>query len=233
MRKHSGINKKTGRLKKGYKYSGKKLKSGLPQIVKVQKGGTLEFKPKGDSENKYANCQKHGCKTSQMPFCCPTYTPASGFCRINHDGCYKTGIQKTIRKRNLSVSELANLRKKMPKVERKDIFLIEELNPKDVEKVKLPSIQKLDNLPSYKELQEKMEKIQKKTIVKPASKIRSPYISPYKYKSSKLSSLPKSIQRPSSAVRNIKFNKDFTDLLNEMRTKSSKGTRINSFRSQK
>ena len=34
IRKHSGINKSTGRLKKGYKYSGKKLKSGLPQIVK-------------------------------------------------------------------------------------------------------------------------------------------------------------------------------------------------------
>lgn len=33
-RKHSGINQTTGKLKKGYKYSGKKLKSGLPQIVK-------------------------------------------------------------------------------------------------------------------------------------------------------------------------------------------------------
>jgi len=34
VRKHCGINQQTGRLKKGYKYSGKKLKSGLPQIVK-------------------------------------------------------------------------------------------------------------------------------------------------------------------------------------------------------
>ncbi len=39
-RKHKGIiqtggNK--GRLKKGYKYSGKKLKSGLPQIIKSKK----------------------------------------------------------------------------------------------------------------------------------------------------------------------------------------------------
>ena len=33
-RKHKGINKKTGRLKKGYKYSGKILKSGLKQIIK-------------------------------------------------------------------------------------------------------------------------------------------------------------------------------------------------------
>ena len=44
MRKHKGINQKTGKLKKGYKYSGRKLKSGLPQIVKItfknkQKGG--------------------------------------------------------------------------------------------------------------------------------------------------------------------------------------------------
>lgn len=37
IRKHSGINQSTGRLKKGYKYSGKKLKSGLPQIIKNQK----------------------------------------------------------------------------------------------------------------------------------------------------------------------------------------------------
>lgn len=34
IRKHSGINQSTGRLKRGYKYSGKKLKSGLSQIVK-------------------------------------------------------------------------------------------------------------------------------------------------------------------------------------------------------
>ena len=39
-RKHQGIiqiGRKKGKLKKGYKYSGKKLKSGLPQIVKVKK----------------------------------------------------------------------------------------------------------------------------------------------------------------------------------------------------
>lgn len=35
IRKHKGINQKTGRLNKGYKYSGKKLKNGLSQIVKV------------------------------------------------------------------------------------------------------------------------------------------------------------------------------------------------------
>jgi len=34
IRKHKGINQKTGRLNKGYKYSGKKLKSGLKQIIK-------------------------------------------------------------------------------------------------------------------------------------------------------------------------------------------------------
>jgi len=35
-RKHQGINQTTGKLKKGYKY-GKKLKSGLRQVVKVSK----------------------------------------------------------------------------------------------------------------------------------------------------------------------------------------------------
>ena len=39
VRKHQGINQKTGKLKRGYKYTGKKLKSGLPQIAKIQKGG--------------------------------------------------------------------------------------------------------------------------------------------------------------------------------------------------
>ena len=36
IRKHKGIVQtggKKGKLKKGYKYSGKKLKSGLPQII--------------------------------------------------------------------------------------------------------------------------------------------------------------------------------------------------------
>lgn len=38
VRKHKGIVQiggKIGKLRKGYKYSGKKLKSGIPQIVKV------------------------------------------------------------------------------------------------------------------------------------------------------------------------------------------------------
>ena len=36
IRKHSGINKQTGRLNKGYRYSGKELKSGLSQIIKCK-----------------------------------------------------------------------------------------------------------------------------------------------------------------------------------------------------
>lgn len=36
IRKHSGINQSTGKLKKGYKYSGKKLKSGLSEIIKLK-----------------------------------------------------------------------------------------------------------------------------------------------------------------------------------------------------
>ena len=43
IRKHKGINQQTGKLKKGFKYSGKKLKSGLPEIIRVkkQKGGKV------------------------------------------------------------------------------------------------------------------------------------------------------------------------------------------------
>ena len=48
IRKHKGINQSTGRLKSGYKYSGKKLKSGLPEIVRILKkktkgGGKVTF----------------------------------------------------------------------------------------------------------------------------------------------------------------------------------------------
>ena len=50
IRKHKGINQKTGKLKRGYKYTGKKLKSGLPQIVKIQKGGGVMDKIKGQIE---------------------------------------------------------------------------------------------------------------------------------------------------------------------------------------
>ena len=41
IRKHKGINQTTGRLKKGYKYSGKKLKSGLKEIVAIKKKKNL------------------------------------------------------------------------------------------------------------------------------------------------------------------------------------------------
>ena len=36
VRKHSGINQKTGKLKKGFRYSGKKIKNGAPEIIKVK-----------------------------------------------------------------------------------------------------------------------------------------------------------------------------------------------------
>jgi hypothetical protein len=52
VRKHKGIIQKggnKGKLKKGYKYIGKKLKNGLPKIIKVQKeqkGGRKKSKSK-------------------------------------------------------------------------------------------------------------------------------------------------------------------------------------------
>ena len=36
IRKHSGINQKTGRLKKGFRYTGRTLKSGLKEIKQVK-----------------------------------------------------------------------------------------------------------------------------------------------------------------------------------------------------
>ena len=58
FRKHSGINQNTGKLKKGYKYSGKKLKSGLPQIVKSKltcQGHLSRKISKNIHEKKYKN----------------------------------------------------------------------------------------------------------------------------------------------------------------------------------
>ena len=53
IRKHKGINQKTGRLNKGYKYSGKKTKSGLKIIVKksVKKTKTRKTMKGGSKES--------------------------------------------------------------------------------------------------------------------------------------------------------------------------------------
>ena len=37
IRKHRAIDQKTGKIKKGFKFSGKRLKNGLPEIVRVKK----------------------------------------------------------------------------------------------------------------------------------------------------------------------------------------------------
>jgi hypothetical protein len=58
IRKHRGINQQTGRLKKGFKYSGKTLKSGLKEIVasKTTCKGHLSVKiRKNIKEKKYKN----------------------------------------------------------------------------------------------------------------------------------------------------------------------------------
>ena len=39
VRKHRGINPKTGKLKVGFRYSGKTLKNGAAQIIKAKEGG--------------------------------------------------------------------------------------------------------------------------------------------------------------------------------------------------
>ena len=117
-RKHSGINQTTGKLKKGYKYSGK-LKSGLSRIIKVtkvKKGGGLKFKQRGPtSEKLYNNCKNYGCKSQQMPYCCPSSTKSPGYCRKHHSDCDKTGMKISKRKRDLTKFELNVLRNNMNK----------------------------------------------------------------------------------------------------------------------
>ena len=51
IRKHKGVNQQTGRLNKGYKYSGKTLKSGVKQIVKVQTRKTKTQKGGGKTKS--------------------------------------------------------------------------------------------------------------------------------------------------------------------------------------
>ena len=70
MRTHSGINQKTGKLKKGYKYSGKKLKSGLPQIVKVKI--TKKIQKGGEYDLNYIKKQVKILKSEMKQ---PTYSP--------------------------------------------------------------------------------------------------------------------------------------------------------------
>lgn len=74
-----------------------------------------KFKQKGKSEKKYQNCHNFGCISRVMPVCCPKHTKANGYCRKDMNGCSETGIDKTIRKRDLTAKELAKLRKNMDK----------------------------------------------------------------------------------------------------------------------
>ncbi len=153
IRRHSGINQQTGRLKRGYKYSGK-LKSGLSRIVKVKKGGGLKFKQKGPSENKYADCRKQGCSTVAMPYCCPNYTKSPGFCRKHHEGCDKKGIEASERKGTLSADQLKKLRRNMNKRSDK---------------------KRMDDALSFldKILKEDKEEKKKENVLKPKSKKKS------------------------------------------------------------
>jgi serine/threonine protein kinase len=63
IRKHKGINQQTGKLKKGYKYSGKKLKNGLPQIIKINNN------KKQQSAGKVLGEGNYGCVVSPAYSC--------------------------------------------------------------------------------------------------------------------------------------------------------------------
>jgi len=53
IRKHIGINQKTGKLKKGYRYSGRRLKNGSAEIVRVLVGGGKASTKKKGKRKKY------------------------------------------------------------------------------------------------------------------------------------------------------------------------------------
>ena len=76
IRKHIGINQKTGRLKKGYRYSGRRLKNGSAEIVRVLVGG-------GKASTKKKGKQVYGVKKKQKA------DPRAS--KIN--GAINTGIQ--------------------------------------------------------------------------------------------------------------------------------------------
>lgn len=98
MRKHKGINQTTGRLKKGYKYSGRKLKSGLSQIIKIQnkkikRGGNNSFLKKKigrftvskDYDNKKISFDEN-VKVKKQPFNdCPKQYRVSGMTDIDNE----------------------------------------------------------------------------------------------------------------------------------------------------
>lgn len=215
IRKHKGINQKTGKLKKGFKYSGKKLKSGLPVIVKIQKGGfpvkPKVFKQKGPSEKKYNDCRQHGCTTDTMSYCCNDSTPSDGYCRTDLKGCFKTGINTKPRKRNLSPVQLAKLRKNMD-----NVYLKEKISKQQKE------LEKLEQ--SKPVVQFKAEQKKKRTgflppvpVFKMESKKSTQKLSfvPKKTRSSILLP-PHKIQDPIKKAYTKEFNKQRRKKLSEM-----------------
>lgn len=62
MRKHQGINKKTGKLKKNFKYTGKKLKSGIKEIKKVPSKPTCKNYLKKKIKRNLKNFEKENFK---------------------------------------------------------------------------------------------------------------------------------------------------------------------------
>ena len=67
IRKHKGINQKTGKLKPGYVYTGEKTKSGLSKIKKVQKGGVSNRKVSFDRNVRVEKIRSNDCPPSQRP----------------------------------------------------------------------------------------------------------------------------------------------------------------------
>ena len=86
MRKHKGINQQTGKLKKGYKYIGKKTKSGLPIIQKAggifNKKNTEPFKPLLDL-SKYPQVKFENKSSKHLPFFIHKNN-ANNFCSMSH-----------------------------------------------------------------------------------------------------------------------------------------------------
>jgi len=145
IRKHSGINQSTGRLKKGYKYSGKKLKSGLAQIVRGSLRSHKTGGRKTDSwvKKKRSRYQRGGeldrewtkkqikMLQKQLKVSGPKYIPVSGMDRFE----VEEKIRKLTRDFNRSILIETKLNKEFT------TYPPEKIIPKDIlQNVKPPEL---------------------------------------------------------------------------------------------
>ena len=211
---------------------------------------------KNKQKGGYNNCNIHGCSEwfipdeydpnigqTYMPFCCPDYTPSSGYCRKNLKNCYKTGINITSRKEDITPNQLQYIkdiasyersvreRQRLQGESNKDLRIREEINRKndgylnDMRRIrKKPKYSANINAQRRKNSQNitDMTKVKRKSSnVKSSSNVKRNTPKP---PSSKSSSSNKSSSSKSSSSKSSSSNKSSSSKSSSSKSSSSKKT---------